>query len=194
MDNRDRECPCAGAMRNKIILASASPRRKELLQRISACFEVVVSGVDESKAEGVKEIALLKARAVASKHPDAVVIGADTIVELDGRILGKPKDKAQAVLMLMSLSGRENFVTTGLAVIFPGGRTITDTVTTVVKMKKYSLKEAQRYVDDFLPLDKAGAYGIQEMDEVFIDSIRGDYDNVVGLPVKRLSEILSMSA
>ncbi|MFH2034496.1 MAG: Maf family protein [Candidatus Margulisiibacteriota bacterium] len=181
-------------MRNKIILASASPRRKELLQRISACFEVVVSGVDESKAEGVKEIALLKARAVASKHPDAVVIGADTIVELDGRILGKPKDKAQAVLMLMSLSGRENFVTTGLAVIFPGGRTITDTVTTVVKMKKYSLKEAQRYVDDFLPLDKAGAYGIQEMDEVFIDSIRGDYDNVVGLPVKRLSEILSMSA
>jgi septum formation protein len=118
------------------------------------------------------------------------VIGADTIVLLGRKILGKPKDMEEAVAMLKSLSGKSQKVITGIAVIFPGKKIASDVEITKVKMKKVSLKDIKDYVSSARPLDKAGAYGIQELDEVFIESIEGDYDNVVGLPVYKLKKIL----
>jgi septum formation protein len=181
----------------KFILASASPRRKELLKKIIRSFLVIDSGVDESgiKASSpllfAKKAAVLKAKAVAAKYKKAIVIGADTIVVLGKTILGKPIDSQEAIVMLKSLAGRWHKVITGIAVIFPGGKIVSDIATTRVKMKSVSEAEIFDYVSSGRPLDKAGAYGIQEIEEIFIDKIDGDYDNVVGLPVYKLKKILS---
>lgn len=184
-------------MKHKIILASASPRRKELLRKIVGNFQVVESGVDESQISKAspsafaKKAAILKAKAVAQKNKNAIVIGADTIVVLGKKILGKPKDKNDAINMLKCLSGTMHKVITGIAVISPDGKIVSDFETTKVKMKKVSNKEILAYVESGNPLDKAGAYGIQEIDDIFIYKIDGDYDNVVGLPVLKLKNILS---
>jgi septum formation protein len=184
-------------MKHKIILASASPRRKELLKKIVARFRVIASGVDEESIKATsplifaRKAAISKARAVAAKHKDSIVIGADTIVLLGRKILGKPKDRQDAIAMLKSLTGKTHKVITGIAVVFPGPKVISGITVTKVKMKKVSDREILDYVKSGRPLDKAGAYGIQEIEEIFIDKIEGDHDNVVGLPVRQLQKILS---
>lgn len=186
-------------MKTPIILASASPRRKELLKKIISNFEVIESGVDESKIKAATprefpwQAAILKAQAVAKNHPDSIVIGADTIVLLGDKILGKPKNKQEAITMLKSLMGKTHQVITGIAVVFPGGRVVSDVAITKVKMKKVPDSEILAYVRTGGPLDKAGGYGIQEIEAMFIDKIDGDYDNVVGLPLKPLQKILKGS-
>lgn len=172
----------------KIILASASPRRKELLTTAGVEFEVLVSDADETIPDGTlpADAAMLtaekKALAVAEKCEDALVIGADTIVVLDGKILGKPKDEADAKAMLRFLSGKEHKVITGVC--------LTDGVKTnkfaqVSKVRFYDLtdEEIAAYVATKEPMDKAGSYGIQGKGCVLVESIEGDYFNIVGLPV-----------
>lgn len=180
----------------QMILASGSPRRKELLKKIVKKFKIITSGVDEAKIKALspislaKKSALLKAKAVASKHKNSIVIGADTIVVLGKKILGKPKNSQEALKMLKSLSGTTHKVITGLTVIAPGQKIITRAVVTKIKMKKVPFKYINEYVRSGNPLDKAGGYGIQEIEELFIKEIDGDYDNVVGLPVLCLKQIL----
>ncbi|MFH1347925.1 MAG: Maf family protein [Candidatus Margulisiibacteriota bacterium] len=181
----------------KIILASASPRRKKLLKKIVKNFKVSPSRIKESdisaatpEAFAVKA-ALAKAEDVALKHRNAIIIGADTIVVLGKKILGKPKSKKDAIAMLKSLIGRTHKVITGIAVV--DSETFekhADFEVTKVKMRKVSDKEILDYVKTGKPLDKAGSYGIQEIEEVFIEKIEGDYENVVGLPVAKVKQLL----
>ena len=157
----------------KIILASASPRRKELLKKIVRSFRVVIADVDESSIKAAspllfaRKAAIIKAKAVAKKHKDSIVIGADTIVVLGNKILGKPKNKREAIAMLTSLAGRTHKVITGIAVIFPGLKVFSDIAITKIKTKKISTIDILDYVKTGRPLDKAGAYGIQEIEEIF---------------------------
>ncbi len=188
-------------MKKRIILGSASPRRKELLSQIGVEFEVMVSEKEEryestAPDEIVKELALMKAGNVLSeaKGEDLVVIGADTVVVLDGRILGKPRDGEEAKAMLRDLRGREHQVFTGVAVIFreegEEARTENYSVRTRVFVHAMTEEEIEAYVETGEPLDKAGAYGIQGRFAAYIDRIEGDYYNVVGLPVSRLYQTL----
>ena len=171
----------------KIILASASPRRKELLTTAGVEFEVLVSEADETIPEGtaLKDAAMMtaekKALAVAENR-DGIVIGADTIVVIDDKILGKPKDEADAFGMLRLLSGREHEVITGVC-ITDGEKT--EKFAQVSKVRFYDLTddEITAYVATKEPMDKAGAYGIQGKGCVLVESIEGDYFNIVGLPV-----------
>ncbi len=181
----------------KVILASASPRRRQLLKKIVKDFTVSPSKVDESQIKAktpevfAVKAAIAKAEDVARRFKDAYVIGADTIVVLDNKILGKPKNTKDAVAMLKSLSNKTHEVITGLCVV--DSATFNKTaafVVTRVKMKKVPDQAIMDYVKTGKPLDKAGAYGIQEIGEVFIHSISGDYENVVGLPVRRIKELL----
>ncbi|HTY13385.1 MAG TPA: Maf family protein [Candidatus Omnitrophota bacterium] len=188
-------------MSANIILASASPRRKDLLAKFLRKFDVIPSVIDESRIFAsdpetfARKAAIFKANDVAASHKDAIVIGADTIVVLDGKILGKPKDAAHAVSMLKALSGRTHQVITGLAVVFPNQKDIVSEIeVTRVKMKRTAEKDILDYVKSGRPMDKAGAYGIQEIEGIFIDNIEGDRDNVVGLPVARLKSLLSRHA
>lgn len=168
-----------------------------MLKKIARSVTVSPSRVDETRIKAQSpetfavKAALAKARDMAKHFKKALIIGADTIVVLGQKILGKPKDKQHALKMLKSLSGRTHKVITGICVIDSAtGKAAADFVVTKVKMKKVPLKEIQAYVESGRPLDKAGAYGIQEIEEIFIDRIEGDYDNVVGLPVLRLKELL----
>ena len=191
-----------------IILGSASPRRRELLAQIGADFEVRVSNKEEVyhsnvPEEIVKELALMKAENVAEELVEenpagavksTVVIGADTIVVLDGKILGKPADEADAVQMLSSLQGRRHDVYTGVAVLDydENGekRVYNYPVGTAVYVNEMTEEEIRAYVETKDPLDKAGAYGIQGRFAAHIDRIEGDYYNVVGLPVSRVYRTL----
>ncbi|MCX5750842.1 MAG: Maf family protein [Candidatus Saganbacteria bacterium] len=184
-------------MSKKIILASASPRRKELLRKIVKKFTIMESMVDESaiSAKTPEQFAVstatAKAKDIAGKVKNALVIGGDTIVVLDHKILGKPKSKKEAIKMLTALSGRTHTVITGLAVVDSDTlKEITDSEITKVTMKKLSAKAIVEYVESGAPMDKAGSYGIQEIEAQFIASVDGDYDNVVGLPIERLSRML----
>ncbi|MFH1361689.1 MAG: Maf family protein [bacterium] len=184
--------------KKKIILASKSPRRRELLKKIVKSFKVSVSSIDETKIsaktpEGFAiKAALAKAEDVALKHKNSLVIGADTIVVLGKKILGKPKNKKDAFKMLKSLCGKTQRVITGVAIVDSDTfEKTTGYEVTKVSMKKASDKDILNYINTHKPLDKAGSYGIQEMDEVFIKKIIGDYDNVVGLPVKLLKVLFS---
>ena len=180
---------------NKIILASASPRRKELLETAGAEFEIIVADVDETVPEGTKSedaavmTAEKKALAVAENHKDSIVIGADTIVVADGRILGKPADKADACRMLSVLSGVEHKVITGVCLACEDKKI---TFAQVSKVKFYDLtdEEINAYVETGEPMDKAGAYGIQGKGCVLVEKIEGDYFNIVGLPVARVMKEL----
>lgn len=172
----------------EIILASASPRRKELLETAGISFTVKVADVEEvieknmSADKVVMSLALQKASAVAKDNPDAVVIGADTVVVLDGEILGKPKSEENAVELLMMLSGRVHTVYTGVAII-KGEKVKNFCEATQVEFYPLEKEEAEAYVATKEPMDKAGAYGIQGRGCVLIKKINGDYFNVVGLPV-----------
>jgi septum formation protein len=179
-----------------IVLASASPRRRELLERAGVVFEVVVSPVEEIHDASIEPERLcemnaaLKAEDVASRRPEATVIGADTLVFIDGAPLGKPLDMEEASAMLRRLAGRPHKVCTGVCVIFPDGRREVFHETTEVTFHPLDEAAIADYLTVANPLDKAGAYGIQESGERIIAGIRGDYDNVVGLPVARLTRLL----
>lgn len=181
-----------------LILASGSPRRKELLARTGRTFRVVVSDADEIAPKDMAPVdvamhnARAKALAVASGQPaSATVIGADTIVVLDGRIFGKPLDERDAHRMLRELSGKTHQVITGVALAHEG-QCETFTEVTDVCFRELSDEEITAYVATGEPLDKAGAYGIQGAAGAFVDYIEGDYDNVVGLPVARLERTLDL--
>ena len=183
----------------KIILGSASPRRKELLSQIGVPFEVRVSNKEEVYTntvpkEIVKELALMKAENVFERHPEAVVIGADTIVVHEEQILGKPKDEQEAFEMIRSLQGDTHQVYTGVAVLDfdeNGEKTvISHAVETKVSVNPMSTEEIQKYIESKEPMDKAGAYGIQGRFSAFIEKIEGDYFNVVGLPVSYVYQVL----
>lgn len=177
-----------------MILASASPRRRELLLQVGYTFEVIPSTVEEEMEHGtpkeiVKHNALIKAQDIAHRYTSDIVIGADTIVTVDGKIFGKPKDEADAEAMLMSLSGRVHQVMTGIAVV-EGTRVYNDVVVTDVVMRAYSREEVRGYIKTGEPMDKAGAYGIQGIGALLVEKINGCYNNVVGLPIARLAEVL----
>ena len=181
----------------KLILASGSPRRRALLSAAGFAFEVIVSDAEESMpdsdepADVAKHNALVKAIAVAESQPqDALVIGADTIVTLDGHLYGKPIDDAQAAQTLAELSGKTHQVITGVALVM-GDAFFSFHETTDVVLKELSEETIAAYVATGDPLDKAGAYGIQSSGGHIVDHIDGDYDNVVGLPVTRLSRMLA---
>jgi len=182
----------------KIILASASPRRQELLHQIGLEFDVVPSMSEEridttlSAEEVVKQLSFIKASDVANRvDPDRLVIGADTIVVFQHRILGKPKDRNDAVHMLKMLSGREHRVLTGFTVMHIGQhKVISDYEETFVKFMELSDEEIDSYINTGEPFDKAGAYGIQRYGSLLVEKIVGDYFNVVGLPVAKLARVL----
>ena len=181
----------------KIILASASPRRIKLLKKIIRKFKVIPSRVQESEISArtpeafAVKAAIAKAEDVALKHRSSIVIGADTIVVLSKKILGKPKNKKEAIAMLKSLAGRTHKVITGIAVVDSETfEKYADYEITIVKMKKVKDKEIISYVKSGKPMDKAGSYGIQEIEEIFIGRIKGDYNNVVGLPIKKTKKLL----
>lgn len=180
---------------SRIILASQSPRRRELIANITADFTVIVSDAEEILPEGIAPgdvpayLADVKAAAVAAAHPDDTVIGADTVVILDGAVLGKPRDEADAVRMLRALSGRVHTVITGCAV-YQGSERITFSELTRVEFYPLSDREIMEYIATGEPFDKAGAYGIQGRGCVLVKRIEGDYFNVMGLPVARLKRKL----
>ncbi len=177
-----------------IILASASPRRRELLKFITEDFTVKVSDAEEvtdpalSPEETVKNLAVMKGEAVAEGFPDDTVISADTVVVLDGKILGKPKNEDDAFSMLSSLSGRTHEVFTGVCVLH-GKEKYIFAEKTEVAFYSLSEEEIRAYIATSEPADKAGAYGIQGKGCTLVKSINGDYNNVVGLPVARLNRI-----
>jgi septum formation protein len=172
-----------------LVLASASPRRAELLRAAGIPFQVVPADVDERQHAGedagayVQRLASAKAAHVAKAHPGRPVLGADTTVVLDGEVLGKPLDAADAVAMLGRLSGRSHRVLTGVCLIGADGRAETSVASTTVEFRAVSAVEIQEYVASGEPMDKAGAYAIQGGAGGFVARIDGDYDNVVGLPV-----------
>lgn len=174
-----------------IILASQSPRRHELLRLIEPEFEIICADVDESIAphtkpeHAVMDLARKKARAVAALRPCDTVIGADTVVALDGMILGKPRDNADAAAMLRRLAGKTHKVYTGLCVIANGAETAFFEVTDVT-FTAMADDEIAAYIATGDSLDKAGAYGIQGGAAAFISGINGDFYNVMGLPVSAL--------
>ncbi len=177
-----------------IVLASKSPRRKELLGLLTKDFIVMVSDVDETSQtrdpkELVCELAQKKARAVAQIQPDSTVIGADTVVELGGEIFGKPKDTADAGRMMRALRGCGHLVHTGVCVIH-GGQERVQCVSTRVHFSEITDAELNRYLEQAKVLDKAGAYAIQEDASKFVKGIEGCYFNVVGLPVHTLYTML----
>ncbi len=185
-------------MTPKFILASNSPRRRELLSMIGMDFEVIVSDCDESTVSAltpdklVRELALLKATAVASTLDgthNCIVIGADTVVCDGERILGKPQSEADAKATVLSLSGREHSVWTGIALV-SSGKCVTDAVETKVVFGDISEAEADFYVSTKEPMDKAGSYAVQGVGGFFVKELHGDYYNVVGLPIARLRELL----
>lgn len=177
-----------------IILASGSPRRRELLEQIHLPFEVLSPDVDES-ADPMPPQALVqllsqrKAAAVAQRRPEAIVIAADTVVALEDEILGKPRDAADAARMLGQLSGREHSVYTGFTVR-KGARSVTCAEQTVVTFRPLLPEEIERYIASGEPMGKAGAYGVQGLGRLFVERLDGDYYNVVGLPVCRLCQVL----
>jgi septum formation protein len=173
-------------MANKqIILASGSPRRKELLSYIVPDFIVIPSKLEEiasgTPRQQTLKLAQDKALDVASSHPDAIVIGADTLVAIDESILGKPKDKRGAAAMLGMLSGRMHKVYTGVAIV-NNGQVVTECVVTDVTFGDMTESEISSYIETGEPMDKAGAYGIQGYCGKFIRRIDGCYFNVMGLP------------
>lgn len=178
----------------RLILASQSPRRKELLELLGIPFEIQVSAADESMEPGkdpvcqVAEVSRRKALAI-QRQPEDVVIGADTIVVCDGEILGKPGSRDDACRMLRSLSGKAHQVMTGMTVVY-GDKVHSCTEITDVYFRPLSDREIRRYVDSGEPMDKAGAYGIQGGAALFAEKLWGDYYNVMGLPVCRLTQVL----
>ncbi len=181
----------------KIILASASPRRKELLERIGLKFEVEPSNCEEdihSESEPyelARIMSLKKAEAVASKHSNVIVIAADTFIVVGDQLLGKPHTDNEARRMLETISGRSHFVITGFCIIDSAtNKTLSESVETKVYIRQLTPAEIDAYVKSKEPLDKAGAYAIQGLGAVIVERIEGDYFNVMGLPLSALTEAL----
>ena len=182
----------------RMILASGSPRRKELLQMLEVPFEVLVSDTKEvitknEPAEVTKELSYQKAMAVAGQVEEGIIIGADTVVSIDGKILGKPADKEEAREMIYKLQGKSHMVYTGVTVIAKSDDMVSASSFaegTKVNVAPMTENEIEAYISTEEPYDKAGAYGIQGLFGKFIEGIEGDYFNVVGLPVHRLYEEL----
>jgi septum formation protein len=183
----------------RVILASRSPRRRELLRGIVPEFEVVPSEIEEaldrgSMIDAVAGLALRKARAVAARVRTGVVLAADTIVVIDGDALGKPSGPEEAHAMLVRLRGRPHEVLTGVALVAAEtGRAQSTTVVSRVLMAAYSDATIEAYVGSGSPLDKAGAYAIQDLQGTLVDGIVGSYTNVVGLPVEATRRLLERS-
>ncbi len=181
----------------RVILASGSPRRRELLAAAGLEFEVIPSPAEElhdasyGMAELCEENARLKAVAVAENFPDAVVIGADTLVFLEGEPLGKPKDMEEARGMLKRLAGKRHQVCTGVCVAGPGNLVRCFHEVTDVYFRELDDATISEYLEKTQPLDKAGAYGIQDQGEMIVEKIEGAFDNVMGLPVNKVMEELS---
>lgn len=185
----------------QLVLASTSPRRRELLERVGLRFAVEPSGIDErataapSPSQLVEQLAVQKAASVAERHratgSNALIIGSDTVVSLDGEVLGKPRDAAEAVQMLRRLSGRWHEVHTGIALV-PSWtlKAVSDVCRTRVRFAELSETEIEAYVASGEPMDKAGAYGIQALGALLVAEIEGDYFTVMGLPLRRLYELL----
>jgi septum formation protein len=179
-----------------VVLASASPRRAELLGRIGVPHEVVPADVDESVHEDedafdyVRRVAHDKARAVSGVRPGRVVLGADTAVVLDGRPLGKPADADDAARMLRSLSGRVHTVVTAVTVVDPRGAATSVTSSAEVTVAELSEAEISAYVATGEPLDKAGAYAIQGVGAVLVERLDGDPTTVIGLPLRPTRDLL----
>lgn len=180
----------------RLVLASASPRRRQLLEQLGLVVEVRPAHMDESALPGetprahVERLAREKVAAVAPETPDALVIGGDTVVVLDGEILTKPVDATDAVAMLLRLQGREHRVDTGVAIAAPGGRTVAAVVSADVRFRGFDREFAEAYAATGEPLDKAGAYGIQGFGSILVEGIRGDYFAVMGLPVATVVALL----
>jgi septum formation protein len=181
----------------KIILASGSPRRKELLKNIGLKFEVSAEDVEEeltgslSPATLAEKLSLKKAKAAAKKYPDAIIIAADTIGVFEGQIIGKPHTAIEAKRMLTMLSGKSHLVVTGYSIIDTGiKKSVTKSVETKVYFRKLTKAEIESYVKTGEPLDKAGAYAIQGLGALIVEKIEGDYYNIIGLPLNSLMESL----
>ena len=183
----------------KIILGSSSPRRADILERLKLDFEITPSSYVEPHDQTdfsyayVEDLAYNKALDVAKKTTEeALVIGADTIVVLDNKILGKPKDRQDAYKMWQNLSGKTHFVVTSIAVINSKNlKYKTKSTTTYVTFEKLTNEQIEYYIENFKPFDKAGAYGIQELPEGYVKSFEGSFDNVIGLPSETLLELLA---
>lgn len=179
------------------MLASASPRRRELLKKIVDDFRVIPSCIDEDKIrepDPVKfalEAAILKARDIGERHPSSLVIAADTIVCLGNRIIGKPRDREDARRTLGALSGTRHRVITAVALFKKDeGKLRSGYEESFVRFRRLDASAIETYLDSGDPLDKAGSYAIQEVNDAFVESLEGDYDNVVGLPVQLLRRLL----
>jgi septum formation protein len=172
------------------VLASQSPRRLQLLQSLGIAVHVQPADIDESYHEGeepgvrAERLAREKVAAVAAQDPDSVVIGSDTVVVVDGVVLGKPRDEDDAVAMLLRLQGRSHEVATGIAVA-AAGRTLSSVERVEVRFRAFGEALARAYAETGEPLDKAGGYGIQGYGAALVESIRGDYYAVMGLPIGR---------
>jgi septum formation protein len=184
--------------KKRLILASSSPRRAEILTREKVRFEIKI--LDSYKEENVSsdpvthvlESSKRKAQSVADELEDGIILGADTIVVLDGEILGKPQNKENAFFILKKLSGRTHDVYTGVTLINKStGKTISNYDVTKVKFNQLNEQKIADYITTGEPMDKAGAYGIQGMGSFLVDHIEGSLDNVIGLPTERLQEMLA---
>lgn len=175
-----------------LVLASRSPRRAHLLSMLGLRYEIFPAEVDESfrssetPAAHAERLAREKAKAVSALRPDALVIGSDTVVVLEGEVLGKPRDERDAVAMLMRLQGREHRVETGIAVSAPDGRLEGSVEGVRVRFRPFDREFAREYVATAEPLDKAGAYGIQGFGAALVDLVEGDFYAVMGLPIARM--------
>ncbi len=183
-----------GGAGGRVILASGSPRRRELLTSLGVPFEVVVSGADEDSPETdpqrlAGDLALLKGREVAAQHPDAVVIAADTVVAVGGRLLAKPADAAENAAFLRALSGRTHDVFTGVAVLH-GPQEWLEVPRTAVTFRDLSDAECHYYAASGEGLDKAGGYGIQHLGAALVERVEGEYSNVVGFPLSVVIRLL----
>lgn len=183
-------------MNSKVILASASPRRQELLRLIFDDFAVIPADIDETLPAGISAeeapvtLSRMKAEAILKKYPDSLIIAADTVVVADGEILGKPADTEDAARMLKRLSGRTHSVITGCT-LAKEGRLHSFSVQSLVTFYPLCDSEISEYIATGEPMDKAGAYGIQGRAALFAEKIEGDYFNIVGLPIARLKRELS---
>ncbi|NTU99447.1 septum formation inhibitor Maf [Candidatus Falkowbacteria bacterium] len=183
--------------KRRIILASRSPRRKALLEQVGLDFEVRESEYEEDMQaledpiELVKFLALKKAEDVAKHYDDAIVIGADTFVVYDNKFIGKPKDAVDAQRILKMLSGQENTIVTGFAVIDTvSGKVVNSCDKATIKIRKLSDEDIDSYIATGEPLDKAGAFGIQGVGAVIVERVDGDYHNIMGLPLSKLYDEL----
>jgi septum formation protein len=175
----------------KVILASGSPRRRELLTQAGIDYEVCPADIEENTNETlpskvVEDLSRQKAMAVASEHKGQIVLAADTVVAFDDKILGKPADEDDAFNMLTELSGRTHQVYTGVTIVDVNGNVNTFSECTDVTMYENSSEAIRAYIASKEPMDKAGAYGIQGLGAILVEKISGDYNNVVGLPLARV--------